>query len=469
MARARAVLQRLPTRLRVTLAFTAATAVLLTVAALALYWEVGRTLDASVDRGLRSRAGDVSALIAQADTGLAEASRSPLAERGEGFAQILDLHGKVIDAAPGYRHAVLLDARERARAARHTTFIVHDGVSGVEADESERVRLLATPVRAQERHLIVVVGTSLGPNDTAQARLGGLLIFGGGGVLLVASIIGYAAAAGALRPVDLMRRRAQQIQAGRPGQRLPVPPMGDEVAHLGETLNAMLDRLEAALAREQRFVADASHELRTPLAILKGELELALREAADPRALRAAVVSAAEEADRLTALAEDLLVVARLDQGGLPLRPEPIEAEELLTDVVRRFAQRAHERGVGLQAVPAPGLEVSVDRPRVEQALGNMVDNALRHGGGVVELAAERHDGRVELHVRDAGEGFPRAFVAAAFERFSRADVARSSGGAGLGLAIVQAIAAAHGGEAHARNRPEGGADVWLALPLGQS
>jgi signal transduction histidine kinase len=227
----------------------------------------------------------------------------------------------------------------------------------------------------------------------------------------------------------------------------------------------MLDRLEEAFAHERRFVSDASHELRTPLAILNAELELALRDATDMEAIRAAVRSAAEEADRVVQLAEDLLVIAGSDDGRLPVRLAAVDAGEVLRTATRRFASRAAERGVDLEIGAPHDQPLLADRLRLEQALGNLIDNALRHGSGSVTLAVEPRDDRVELHVRDDGPGFPDDFLAQAFERFSRADAARGRGGAGLGLAIVAAIAHGHGGAARARNRPEGGADVWIELP----
>jgi heavy metal sensor kinase len=453
---------RLPTRVRVTLVFTAVMAVVLTAVGLFLYLRLGTTLADTVDRGLRSRAGDVSALIKQADSGLAQAGRSPLTEQGQSLAQILDTRGRVVDAPPAQRRRALLRPAELRRAARGTIFVQRRSPTG----EPDQVRLLATPVRAQDRRLIVVVGASLDATTEAQAELGGLLLIGGPIALLVAALAGYGAAAGALRPVELMRRRAQDIQASRPGRRLPVAPSSDEVARLGATLNEMLDRLEEAFARERQFVADASHELRTPLAILKGELELALRDARDVDDFRRSVRSAAEESDRLVQLAEDLLVIARSDQGRLPVRLEEIDARDLLEAVGRRFAQRAAEQGVRLTVDAPEGLELIADRLRLEQAVGNLADNALRHGGASVELAAVEDGDRVALHVRDDGEAFPPPFLPTAFERFTRADAARGRGGAGLGLAIVQAVARAHGGAAHARNRAEGGADVWLDLPV---
>jgi two-component system OmpR family sensor kinase len=451
----------MPTRVRVTVAFTAVMALLLAGAGLFLYLRLGSTLQATVDRGLRSRAGDVTALIRQADSGLAKAGHSPLTDQGESLAQILDSRGRVVDALPTLRAHPLLTASEVRRATSGTIIVEHD----TEPGEPDRVRLLATPVSAQGHRLLVVVGSSLEPVTEAQSQLGRLLLVGGPIALLIASLAGYGAAAGALRPVEQMRRDAGEIRATRPGQRLPVPPSKDEVARLGETLNEMLERLEEAFAHERRFVSDASHELRTPLAILKAELELALRDATDMDTIRVAVASAAEEADRVVQLAEDLLVIARSDDGRLPVRVAEVDAGEVLRAASRRFASRASERGIDLEIRAPDQQQLAADRLRLEQALGNLIDNALRHGSGAVTLAAEPHGDRIELHVRDDGPGFPDNFIADAFERFTRADAARSRGGAGLGLAIVAAIARGHGGTAHARNRPEGGADVWIDLP----
>jgi signal transduction histidine kinase len=132
--------------------------------------------------------------------------------------------------------------------------------------------------------------------------------------------------------------------------------------------------------------------------------------------------------------------------------------------VSQRFTRRTAAHEIVIDA--PPDLELPADRLRLEQAIGNLIDNALRHGGRPVELAARRAGHRVELHVRDGGPGFPPGFLDRAFERFTRGDAARQRGGAGLGLAIVQAIAVAHDGRAHARNMPEGGADVWLDVPV---
>jgi heavy metal sensor kinase len=311
---------------------------------------------------------------------------------------------------------------------------------------------------------VVVVGASLEERGEALENLTRQLLLGGPLALLVASLLGYLLAAAALRPVESMRREAEAVSASEPGRRLPLPPATDEIARLGTTLNTMLGRLEAALARERRFVSDASHELRTPLATLRAELELALRRRRSKAELEAAVASAAEEAERLSQLAEDLLVLARSDDGSLPVRRERLPAAKLLADVRERYARRAAEAGRSI-AVEAPDeLQLDADRLRVEQAVGNLVENALRHGAGRILLAAHQRQDRVELHVHDQGPGFPPGFVEHAFERFTRADPARQGQGAGLGLAIVDVIARAHGGSAHAASRPDG-ADAWVEFP----
>jgi signal transduction histidine kinase len=243
-----------------------------------------------------------------------------------------------------------------------------------------------------------------------------------------------------------------------------VPAARDEISRLATTLNEMLARLEAAFEHERRFVANASHELRTPLAMLRTELELALRRPRSHDELRDAVRSAAQETNRLSQLAEDLLLIARADQGGLPIRRERVPIGELFGTVADRFARRAEEHGQAID-VRLTGTAVDADPSRVEQALSNLVENALVHGAGPIDLYAVERDDVVELHVADSGPGFPDDFVARAFDRFSRADDARSSGGSGLGLSIVALIAEAHGGAAGVANRPGGGGDAWVTVP----
>ncbi len=336
-----------------------------------------------------------------------------------------------------------------------------DSVRGVDG----RARILATTLEREPRSWLSSSASRSRIATTPSQELLTLLLVVAPVALLLASLLGYGLATLALRPVESMRREAAAISAAEPGRRLPVGESRDEISRLGETLNEMLARLEAALERERGFVADAGHELRTPLALLKTELELALRRPRSEAELAAAVRSAADETDRLEQLAEDLLLLARSDRSQLALRRETVPADTLLESVAERFDRRARTAGRAIEVDSVDGLELTADRARVEQALGNLVENALGHGGGTITLDALEQNGQVELHVRDDGPGFPADFLPHAFDRFTQADGARTGAGTGLGLAIAEAIAAAHGGSAHAANRDGGGGDVWLSLP----
>ena len=185
--------------------------------------------------------------------------------------------------------------------------------------------------------------------------------------------------------------------------------------------------------------------------------------------MRAAISSAIVEVDRLIELAEDLLVLARSEQGKLALDLKPVGVGEMLDGVRNRFADRVAESRRELVVEPGDGLRVEGDRLRLEQALTNLVENALDHGGGQITVRVVPAEGSLELHVEDRGPGFPPGFIDRAFERFSRADAGRGGNGTGLGLSIVEAVARAHRGSAGVRNREGGGADVWIRLPLSQS
>lgn len=455
------MLSRIPLRLRLTLAFAGVMAAVLVGAGIFIRESLSRDLDASISQSLHARAADVGALAAEIDRGESTDGQSLLTEGGATHAQILDLRGHVIDATPLLRSGPLVTRAEIAAAERSPRVVDRASVPGFPGP----ARLLTSVTREVDgRRLVVVVGAPLDERDEAVRNLSVLLAIGGPIALLLASAAGYGVASAALRPVEEMRRRAASISGEGHGERLPMPPSRDEIGLLGETLNQMLERVDAALAHERAFVADASHELRTPLAILKTELELALRGEHSAAELRSAVASADEETDRLIRLAEDLLVIARADQGALPVHKERIAVRDLLDDVATRFAPQAREQG-RVMSIDAHDMTVVADRLRLQQALANLVENALRHGAGPVRLWAQATATHTELHVTDSGAGPPAEFLPQAFERFSRADPARGRGGAGLGLAIVRAVAQAHGGDAHLARMGDEGFDAWLSIP----
>lgn len=451
-------MRRVSLRARLTFGFAVAMAVVLAAAGFLLYNRLASSLDGAIDQGLRARGADVAALVRQADNGLSALRPTTFPGSGGAFAQVLDRNGKVFDETPGLDHETLLTPAQFRRALATTVRVPRLGDSG------EAVRLLAAPITAQGQRLVVVVGAPLTSRDQALTNLRRELLVGGPIALLLASLVGYLLAGAALRPVERMRARAAAISAQDLSDRLPVGPARDEIAALGETLNALLDRIETARTRERRFVADASHELRTPLALVRAEIELALERPRSEGGLETALRSVGEEADRLSQLAEDLLLIARLDEGVLRLRVDPVELDDVVAGVAMRFQRRAQDDARSIVPVRS-GVRVDADRPRLEQALANLVENALRHGAGTIRIEARERDGSVEIHVRDEGAGFPAGFAERAFARFTRGDEARSGPGAGLGLAIVQTVAEAHGGSAGMGD----GADIWLAIPRARS
>jgi heavy metal sensor kinase len=329
------------------------------------------------------------------------------------------------------------------------------------------VRLLVVPAGSAGDRRFVVVGATLGDRKDDLARLVVALAIGGPAALILTSLAGWLLAGGALRPVEAMRREAAAISVSEPDRRLPVPAGRDELARLGGTLNSMLDRMQEAFERERRFVDDASHELRTPLSILKMELDLALARSRTPEELEAALRGAALETDRLVRLAEDLLVLARVEHGRLPLSRTDVSVREALQETVGSYEHRARTAGARIE-LDVPDGTARVDPARLRQAVANLLENALRHSsaGGVIRVRAARDGRSVAISVEDSGPGFPADLLEHAFEPFARSGGGDPDGArAGLGLTIVRAVAQAHGGTATAENLPQGGARVTFSLP----
>ena len=258
-------MSRIPIRVRLTFAFALAMAVVLAAIGAFLYVRLASSLDEAVDEDLQTRLVDASAQAARGD------EVAPAGDPEERVVQVLAPDGTLVNTTSVGEP--LLGATEAARAQEARTWFVLSHVTGLDG----RIRVLEAPVDTPQVQRIVLVGGSLEDRDDAMRSLLVLLLVAAPVALLLASLLGYGLATLSLRPVESMRRAAAAISATEPGRRLSVPPPRDEISRLGETLNAMLERLEAALERERAFVADAGHELRTPLALLKAELELALR------------------------------------------------------------------------------------------------------------------------------------------------------------------------------------------------
>jgi two-component system, OmpR family, sensor kinase len=445
-------------RLRVALVFALALAIVLTLGGWLFISQLSAAMLRTTDANLAARLSQAGGSSDNEEGSKPAITNLPL-QPGEYILQIIDPAGRVTNSNAGPRP--LLTAAEQKQAR-------HREVALTRTLEGEPERVLAIPLHG-EHGGVAIAAVSLENNNTTLRQVAAGLLIGGAAFVLVAGIGAYWLARAALAPVERLRREVAALSERDTGATLRVPGTHDEIAALAGTMNDLLVRLRRALARQRAFVADASHELRTPFAVLHGELELAGRPGRSKEELSAAVASAAEEAGRLTRITDDLLLLAKGDEDKLSLRFARTDINALLARSAKRALARAGAAGVTCRVDAAPGLTAVVDAGRIRQAVDNLLDNALRFAqrGTQVVISAEIAGPSLVIEVRDAGPGFPPEFLPHAFERFRRPDQgrARSAGGAGLGLAIVQAIAVAHGGKAVASNRSEGGASVRLDLP----
>jgi two-component system OmpR family sensor kinase len=457
-------MSRLPIRWKLTLAFALGLAVVLTAVGVFLHAQLSANVDAAGERDLRRRADQLRELVIRSPISALPTSSGDL-EPDETIAQILAPAGGVV-AASSHADVRLLTPEQLQVAATKELFV--DRMGDAMLDES--LRIFAMPVQARGEAFIVVVTDSLDERTKTLASALAVEIVGLTAALIASCGIGYWVAGLALRPVETLRQRAAAISGDDLAAKrapLPVSPVDDEIGRLGRTLNDMLDRIgraqaaqQNALLQQRRFLADASHQLRTPLAIIKAEVELAQSGATKENDLRATMTSIGEETDRLTGLTEELLLLAAADEERLSLNRESVNLHDLLSEVAERGRGRAQLEGRTITVQSDEGM-ILVDRQRLEYALSNLVDNALTHGAGNVELIGTRTGEAVEIQVHDHGAGFANGYLAHPFVRF--APTASTGRGSGLGLAIVHAIAEAHGGVVSLSN--DHGATVTLSLP----
>jgi signal transduction histidine kinase len=459
-------MSRLPIRWKLTLAFALGLVVVLAAVGVFLHAQLSANIDATIERDLRTRADQLRELVIRSPVSALPTHSEDL-EPDETIAQVLTPVGQVV-AASSYAHVQLLTPEQLQAAATKELFVDRPG----DAMLDESLRILAMPVNARGEAFIIVVTDSLDERAKTLASPLAVQVAKLAAALIASCGLGYWVSGLALRPVEALRQRAAAISgddlADAKRAPLPVSPVDDEIGRLGRTLNDMLDRIgraqaaqRDALEQQRLFLADASHQLRTPLAIIKAEVELAQSGTTRGDDLRAAMTSIGEETDRLSGLTEQLLLLAAADEQRLSLSRESIKLRDLLNEVADRGRGRAQQRG-RMITVESDNTTISADRERLEYALANLVDNALSHGDGDLELVGKRDGDLVELQVRDHGPGFSDSYLAHPFVRF--APTASTGRGTGLGLAIVQAITEAHGGAVSLAN--DAGASVILSLPM---
>ncbi len=337
---------------------------------------------------------------------------------------------------------------------------------------SERYRVLATPVEVDDRYLyslLVAAPMTEAARNLAHLRL--LFLISIPSALVLASIAAYIITRSAFRPIATMVATARQISASNLDQRLLVPPANDEIRQLAETLNSMIERIDSAFNAQRQFIADASHELRTPLTIICSELEFAKRRVADGETIES-LQNSLSEIDRLARMAESLLLLARLDSSTSLITFSPVRLDELLPECVQLVNKIAEQKGIQIKVHVDEAVEIQGDSERLKSALLNLLDNAVKYSqtGGEVRVSLSiltSPDREAQITVADNGHGISPDDLPHIFERFYRASSNRGeSSGSGLGLAIAQRVISLHSGDIQVASELSEGTVFTVNLPI---
>ncbi len=456
----------LPIRVRLTLWYVVMLAVVLVILGGFLTLRLRGGLISGLDESLATRAAQISLGLQHGTEGeFQDASDASLVglPQGESGAQLLAADGSVLESAGD-------PAADQPFLTPQQVMLVLDGhtlrATIAAGTDTEGFRVLAVGVPAAGRTDVIVVATSTDEVGRSVRELLLQLAIGGPIALLIAAVGGWWLAGRALAPVARMTQEADSIGIERLDERIEVPPASDEIQRLAVTLNAMFDRLERGVEDKRRFAADASHELRTPLAVMRAELDVSLRATELSPSARNALESTQEEVERMQAIVENLLTLARADDGALELLRTPTDLADVAAAVANNASTLARAKEVGVVA-SGPHAIVYADRVRVEQVVMNLVSNAIRFSpqGGRVQVSTWVDDGGAGWTVTDEGPGVSPELAGRVFDRFVRGDPARAhDGGSGLGLAICREIVAAHGGRiwVDVRAAAGGSFSVWL-------
>jgi len=311
------------------------------------------------------------------------------------------------------------------------------------ASGSADLRMLHRPFNIDGQAFELALGTSVSGVEHTLDLLRLLLVSLSPIVIVISCAGGWWLSGRALKPVQDITTAARNISIENLSERVPVPATGDELSDLAEVLNTMLARLESAVKTLSQFVADASHEFRTPLAVIRTTAELALRRTRSPEAYRDSLQEIGVEAERMTSLVEDLLILARSDAGVADMPLSPLDLSEVLRDVLAEMRNLAEFRRVQIKAILHKAL-ISGNQPALHRAFLVLLDNALKYSAEGSEVIVSMSDSTVEI--KDSGLGISQEDLPHIFKRFYQADRARSQGGYGIGLSLAETIVKAHGG-----------------------
>ncbi len=420
-----------------------------------------RVLESRNDAFLERKAAELLAVVRDERPGGreeldAEIGREVMAYEPEGLIVVLRERSRV-SHSPLTNAAELLAARPAPPRSPRTIELV--GVS------SKFRVLTATSASAG---LSLELGMSLAETEETIAAFDRQIAGGALAVLILAAAGGVLLSRQALRPIAQSIRSARRLDAKNLSERLPRTGSGDELDELAATINGLLDRLAAFHTQASRFTADASHELRSPLGAMQAAIELALQKPRAPDEYQETLCTLSSQCERLTALVNGLLLLARSDAGEIAITRESVDLAVLVRDVVEMFEPVADDKGVRLVAESSQPVVIEGDPSRLRQLVTNLLDNAIRFtdAGGSVTVRVEVTDAAAVLRVTDTGIGIPPEHLPHVFERFYQVDPARASLGCGLGLSICKWIAGAHGGTIEAHGGKAGGTEMMVTLPI---
>jgi signal transduction histidine kinase len=422
-------------RARTTAAACLVVAAGLVVGVLLLVVVLQRTLTAGMDDNILDRAQEVAALVRQH----ALPRTLPVHDNDDALVQVVDARGVVLASSVNLAEDPPI-ARFRPPPGRSQVRTIH-GLS-FEVDSNDAFRVAASTVQTAAGPVTIYVGVNHERVGESVDAVRGIVVVGLPLLLVLVGGTSWYVVGRALRPVDAIRREMADISANDLGRRVPVPASDDEIGRLARTTNETLDRLESFTARQQRFVADASHELQSPLASSLADLEVALShpDEVDWRETAAGLV---EDNERMTRLVKDLLFLARSGQDASAAAPVLVD----LDDVVRTEVGRVRS-AVAVDTSGVAPVEVRGHPDQLARAVRNLLDNATRHARSIVRVELTQNGSLATLVVQDDGPGVPPEARERIFERFTRLDDSRSrsTGGAGLGLAITREIVEGHHG-----------------------
>jgi heavy metal sensor kinase len=422
-----------------------------------------RSIETSVDEGLQDRADGIRELIERVLPEGGERLKAELREHSElseegGLCQVSDLQGHWL-----YRSEMMRRSDVPAPAASGK--LIYDLQTS-----DPPLRVLATDVQVGGSSYHVQVAAPMDDFNDALEHFKWILLLSSPILLLLASAGGYWIGRHALMPVDEITKAARTITSTNLSNRLAVPQSRDELQNLSETLNGMLERLEASFRRITQFTADASHELRTPVALMRTTAEISLRKSRPEVEYREALTQILRELEITSALIEKLMLLARADSGVEGLQFAPVDLADTLREACRQGRILAQGKGITLDEESEAPIGVRGDVHALQRLFLILLDNAVKYtpSGGSITARLATVDGFVVTEIRDTGIGISAADLPHIFERFYRADKARSRelGGAGLGLSIAQWIANAHGGVIEVQSALGQGSVFLLRLPI---